>query len=61
MACEDSTRIDIEDYSESLETDTRLIVYTEEHMHKVSVYFDIKRYLQIRIFSYSVNIDYFLW
>ena len=56
----DGTRIDNNEYLESLETDTELIVYTEEQIQKLSIYFDIKRYLNFKNISYPLNIDYFL-
>ena len=40
----DGTRIDDNEYLESLETATELIVCTEEQIQKLSIYFDIKRY-----------------
>ena len=57
----DSTRIDDNEYLESLENSTELIVWTEEQIQKLSVYFELKRYLSIKNISYPLDIDYFLW
>ena len=56
----DGTRIDDKKYLESLATATELIVCTEEQIRKLSIYFDIKRYLRFKNISYPLNIDYFL-
>ena len=56
----DGTRIDDNEYLESLETTTELIICTEEQLQKLSINFDIKRYLHFKNSSYPLNIDYFL-
>ena len=47
----DGTRIDENEYLESLETATELIVYTEKQMQKISIYFELKRYLRLKNIS----------
>ena len=39
----DGTRIDDNEYLESLENDTQLIVCTEEQIQKLSIFFELKR------------------
>ena len=56
----DGTRIDNNKYLSSLENSTELIVFTEEQIQKLSVYFELKRYLIFKNISYPLNIDYFL-
>ena len=56
----DGTRIDDNEYPESLENDTELIVCTEEQIQKLSVYFELKRYLSLYNISYPLDIDYFI-
>ena len=56
----DSTRINDNEYLESLETATDLIVCTEEQIQKLLIYFDIKRYIHFKNISYPLNIEYFL-
>ena len=56
----DGTRIDENEYLESLETATELIVYTEEQIRKSLIYFESKRYLRRKNISYPFNIDYFI-
>ena len=55
------TRIDDNEYLESLENGTELIVCTEEQIQKLSIYFELKRYLSLKNIDYSLNIDYFIW
>ena len=57
----DGTRIDENEYFECLETATEFIVCTEEQIQKVSIYFELKRYLSLKNISYPLNVDYFLW
>ena len=57
----DGTRIDDNKYLESLENGTELIVCTEEQIQKLSIYFELKRYLSFKKISYPLDIDYFLW
>ena len=52
-----STRIDSYKYLESLETAAELIVYTEEHIRKLLIYFNTKRYFHFKNISYPLNID----
>ena len=56
----DGTQIDDNEYLESLENGTELIVCTEEQIQKLSIYFKLKRYLTLKNISYPLNIDYFL-
>ena len=56
----DGTRIDEDEYLSSLENDTELIICTEEQIQKLSIYFELKRYLNLKNISYPLNIDYFL-
>ena len=53
------TRIDDNGYLESLETTAELIVCKEEQIQKLSIYFDMKRYLHCKSISYPLNNDYF--
>ena len=48
----DGTRIDDNEYLESLENGTELIVCTEEQIQKLSNYFELKRYLSLKNISY---------
>ena len=57
----DGTRIDDNEYLESLENGTELIVCTEEQIQKLLIYFELKRYLSLKNISYPLDIDYFLW
>ena len=58
----DGTQIDDNEYLEGLEYGTELIVCTEEQMQKLSVYFELKRYLSLKnISDDALDIDYFLW
>ena len=57
----DGTRIDEDEYLRSLENDTELIVCTEEQIQKLSICFELKRYLGLKNISYPLNIDYFIW
>ena len=57
----DGTRIDDNEYLETLENGTELIILTEEQIQKLSVYFEIKRYLNLRNIDYPLNIYYFIW
>ena len=45
------TRIDEDEYLSSLENDTELIVCTGEQIEKLLIYFEIKRYLSIKVIS----------
>ena len=56
----DGTRIHDNDYLKSLEKGTELIVCAGEQVRKLSVYFDLKRYLSLKNISYPLNIDYFI-
>ena len=57
----DGTRIDDNEYLSSLENGTELIVCTEEQIQKLLIYFELKRYLNLKNISYPLNIDYFIW
>ena len=48
----DGTRIDDNEYLESLENSAELIACTEEQIKKLSVYFELKRYLSLKNMSY---------
>ena len=56
----DGTRIDNNEYLNSLENDTELVVCTEEQIQKLMVYFELKRYLSFKNISYPLDIDYFM-
>ena len=56
----DGTRIDNNEYLESLENDTELIVCTEVQIQKLLIYFELKRYLSLKNISHPLGIDYFL-
>ena len=56
----DSTRIDDNEYLESLENGTELILCTKEQIQKLSIYFELKRYLSFKNISYPLDIDYFI-
>ena len=56
----DGTRIDNNEYLESLENRTELIVCTEEQMKKISIYLELKRYLSLKNISYPLDTDYFI-
>ena len=56
----DGTRIDDNEYLESLENDTELTVCTEVQIQKLLIYFELKRYLSLKNISHPLNIDYFL-
>ena len=56
----DGTRTDEGEYLGSLEDDTELIICTEEQVQKLSMYFELKRYLILKNTSYPLNMDYFL-
>ena len=55
----EGTRIHDNEYIESLEKSTELIVCTEEQIQKLSIYFELKKYLTPKNISYPLNIDYF--
>ena len=48
----DGTRIDGNEYLESLENDTEFIVWREEQIQKLSIYFELKRYLSLKNSDY---------
>ena len=56
----EGTRIDDNEYLESLENGTELIVCTEEQIQKLLIYFELKRYLSLKNISHPLNIDYFI-
>ena len=53
----DGTRIDDNEYLESLENSTELITCAED---KLLVYFELKRYLSLKNISYLLDINHFL-
>ena len=56
----DSTQTEEDEYLSSLEDESKLIVCTEEQIQKLSIYFELKRYLRLKNISHPLNIDYFL-
>ena len=52
------TRIDDNEYLESLENGTELILCTEEEIQKLLIYFELKRYLSLKNIDYPLDIDY---
>ena len=56
----DGTRINDNEYLESLEKGTELIVCTEDQIQKLTIYFELKRYLSLKNIDYPLNIDYFM-
>ena len=55
----DGTRIDDNEYLESLENGTKLIVCTEEQIQKLLIYFELKRYLSFKNISHPLNLIIF--
>ena len=53
----DGTRIDDNEYLESLENGTELIVCTEEQIQKLLIYFELKRLISLKNMSHRLNID----
>ena len=49
----DGTRIDNNEYLESLKYGTELIVCTEEQIQNLLIYFELKRYLSFKNISYD--------
>ena len=56
----DGTQIDDNEYLESLENGTELIVCMKEQIQKLLIYFELKRYLSLKNISHPLNIDYFI-
>ena len=56
----DGTRIDDNEYLESLENGTELIVCTEEQIQKLLIYFELKRYFSFKNISYPLDIEDFI-
>ena len=56
----EGTRIDDNEYLSSLENGTELIVWLEEQIQKLLIYFELKRHLNFKNISYPLDIDYFL-
>ena len=54
------TRIDDKKYLSSLENVTELNICTEEQIEKLSIDFEIKRYLDLKNIDYLLNINYFI-
>ena len=54
------TRIDDNEYLESLEKDTESIASTEKQIQKLLICFYLKRYLRLKNISYPLDIEYFL-
>ena len=57
----DGTQIDDNEYLESLENGSELIVCTDKQIQKSSIYFELKRYLIFKNISYPLDIEYFIW
>ena len=55
----DGTQIDEDEYLSSLEDNTELIICTEEQIQKLSIYFELKRYLSLKNISYPLNIIFY--
>ena len=56
----EGTWIEDNEYLESLENGTELIVRTEEQIQKLLIHFELKRYLILKNISHPLNIDYFI-
>ena len=56
----DGTRIDDNEYLERLENGRELIICMEEQIQKLSISFELKRYLSLKDTLCPLNIDYFL-
>ena len=56
----DGTRIDEGEYLSTIENGTELIIGTEKQIQKLSIYFELKRYLSLKNISYPLNIDCFI-
>ena len=52
----DGTRIDDNEYLESLENGTELILCTEEQIQKLLIYFELKRYLSLKNISHPLKL-----
>ena len=52
----DGTQIDDNEYLESLENGTELIVCMKEQIQKLLIYFELKRYLSLKSISYLLDI-----
>ena len=53
----DGTRIYEDEYLSSLEDGTELIICTEEQIQKLTIHFELKRYVSLKNISYALNID----
>ena len=53
----DGTRIYEDEYLSSLEDGTELIICTEEQIQKLTIHFELKRYVSLKNISYTLNID----
>ena len=51
----DGTRIDEDAYLSGLENDTEIIICTEEQIQKLSIYFELKRYLSLKNIALSMK------
>ena len=56
----DGTLIDDNEYLSSLEDATELIICTGEQIQKLSIYFELKRYLSLKNISYPLSIECFI-
>ena len=53
----DGTRIYEDEYLSSLEDGTELIICTEEQIQKLTIHFELKRYVSLKNISYALNND----
>ena len=53
----DGTRIYEDEYLSSLEDGTELIICMEEQIQKLTIHFELKRYVSLKNISYALNID----
>ena len=56
----DGTQIDEDEYLSSLGDSRELMLCTEEQIQKLSLYFELKRYLSLKNISYPLSINYFI-
>ena len=53
----DGTRIYEDEYLSSLEDGTELIICMEEQIQKLTIHFELKRYVSLKNISYALNND----
>ena len=54
------TRINEDEYISRLEDATELFICTEEQIQKLSIYFELKRYLGLKNISYHLSLSCFV-